>query len=152
MECFGIQTFPFSRTCLKGLTSQYDTCLTSSGDWVDVHLPKELAFQERAPAENPNHGPCARAVLETVAYIVAHIVLDRYRCTGVQTSACGIPGQLVCELPQRCLSAFLNVHISVDSKRRVRSDCSTNFAHTTEESPALDWRIFVSSGAIFCRH
>ena len=119
---------------------------------LDVHLPKELGFQERAPAENPNHVPCARAVLETVAYIVAHIVLDRYPCTRVQTSAGGIPGQLVCELPQRCLSAFLNVHRSVDSKRRVRCDCSTNFVHTAEESPALDWRICVSTAAIFCRH
>jgi hypothetical protein len=37
MECFGIQTFPFSRMCLKGLTSQDDKCLTSSGDGFDVH-------------------------------------------------------------------------------------------------------------------
>src|SRR5262249_57775415 len=94
---------------------------------------KEVGFQERAPAENPTHGPCARAVLEDVADIVAHVVLDRYPCSGVQTSACGIPGQRVCELPQRCLSAFLNVHTSVDSKRRVRCDCSTNFAHLFQE-------------------
>jgi hypothetical protein len=40
MECFGIQNFPFLRACLKGLTSQYDACLTSSGVWVDVHLGK----------------------------------------------------------------------------------------------------------------
>src|SRR5262249_35898862 len=31
MECLGIQTFPCLRRCLKDLTSQYDTCLTSSG-------------------------------------------------------------------------------------------------------------------------
>src|SRR5215468_2474817 len=61
-------------------------------------LPKELGFQERAPAENPTHVPCARAVLEDVADIVAHIVLDRYPCSGVQTSACGTLGQRVCEL------------------------------------------------------
>jgi transposase len=115
-------------------------------------VPKELGFQGRVPTENQNLVPCARAVVEDVPCIVVHIVLDRYPCTRVQTSACGKPGQLVCGLLQRCLSVFLNAHTSVDCKRRVRCDCSTNFAHTTEESRARDWRICVSTGAIFCRH
>src|SRR5262249_42268705 len=119
---------------------------------LDAQLPKELGFQGRVPTENQNLVPCARAVVEDVACIVVHIVLDRYRCTRVQTSACGKPGQLVCGLLQRCLSVFLNAHTCVDCKRRVRCDCSTNFAHTIEESLARDWRICVSTGAIFCRH
>jgi hypothetical protein len=40
MEYIGIQTFPFSGGALERLTSQQGTRLTSSGDWVDVHLGK----------------------------------------------------------------------------------------------------------------
>jgi hypothetical protein len=54
MECFGIQTFPFLRTCLKGLRSQHDTRLTSSGVWVDVHLGKMDVKMEARIFEQPN--------------------------------------------------------------------------------------------------
>ena len=115
-------------------------------------LPKELAFQDRVPTENQNPVPCVRAVVRHAACIAVHIVLDRYPCIGVQISACGKPGLPVCALPQQCLSVFLNAHTSVDNKRPVRCDCATDFAHTTEESLARDWRICVSTGAIFCLH
>src|SRR5262245_50656194 len=110
-------------------------------------LPKELGFQGRVPTENQNLVPCARAVVEDVACIVVHIVVDRYRCTRVQISACGKRRQLVCALLQRCLSVFLNAHTCVDCKRRVRCDCSTNFAHTTEETLSRDWSINIESTA-----